>query len=354
MSNSPPSIKQAIHISRGNIALPRRAKALSLRDSLEQGPSHIDATLHLKARREYWSRSYEQVELLAGDKPSLKVDRKFKQSIENDIIDVTEVFDRVGQFSSGLPIVVWTTSAWLDRLQLFWLLAGVKKLSIDINRFWIAEPFVPEHDDSQISLPIGAVSEAKLMESLVFAKSLSESYRDESSKLWSAFAGPDPRKFCKLRERGLESFPHLKTETEPYRYGFPRRTSDGRLRMSEPDELLLSAIHEGGCIRPVDVIKNKLIDSPLFSVYHEHFVGFRLHQWHEHTSRGSVLISEPREGANSLTRIAYRLTDRGVKLLAEGLDSLPDAPAMDVGGVRAYGEPWVVEETEGDWNICEL
>ncbi|HUG19643.1 MAG TPA: hypothetical protein VMM56_11725, partial [Planctomycetaceae bacterium] len=92
----------------------------------------------------------------------------------------------------------------------------------------------------------------------------------------------------------------------------------------------------------------------LFSVYHEHFVGFRLHQWHEHTSRGPVLISEPREGAISLTRIAYCLTDRGIKLLTEGLDSLVDAPAMDVGGVRAYAEPWVVELNDGDWSICEL
>jgi hypothetical protein len=156
--------------------------------------------------------------------------------------------DRTGEFSlsatvsgwpSSQPIVVWAAPrAWSDQLFLWWTLDALAREHVDLSRVYRAAP-VTYHPLAAT----GAAPRLELARALAQAQPIAPELVDASRELWRSFASPSPLPFDELRRAGRSAIPGLASIAEPHGWWFPRLI-DGRLRLSEMDELLLYAFDD--------------------------------------------------------------------------------------------------------------
>ncbi|HEV7280002.1 MAG TPA: hypothetical protein VGN57_07290 [Pirellulaceae bacterium] len=352
MDRLPLTIAESLHLIPSVSALDRAAPRIWCLDSVWIGPCSPDPVRHGALRREEFERLEAAIAADAPkDRRTSRLRREGRKNLDQDVLTADDLRQRLEAFSPLLPIVVWTTSAWTDRLFLWWVCDALRRAEVDLDRVYVAEPSLSEDDPHRASECLGIFNEPELAEASALAQPLTRELRDASADLWLAFAGPDPTAFDRLRRLPSAALPR---SCEPFRYGFPRRDPDGTLRLSELDQRLLGFLREDEWRRPIDLLIAASPDEPLLFPYRERFVGYRLQRWRERKSEEPYLISEPRpDGVNSFTRVAYRLSE-GAKALADGIDSLSQAPPMEIGGCVAYVDPYVVEEDDGDWRIARL
>ena len=97
---------------------------------------------------------------------------------------------------------------------------------------------------------------------------------------------------------------------------------------------------------------------PVFDILGDAFIPYRLWQWATTRQDDPAIVhrEEIAEGVSHVNRVAYRLTNRGAKLLDEGWKRPGDAPTMFIGGFEAYSSehPWVRTGTKDDWRAMQI
>jgi hypothetical protein len=292
-------------------------------DSLVIGPSCRDAVAHARARATWWGSPDESDQL----------------------------------YSPGIrwapPIIVWTSANPLDRVNLWRTCSWLRHRDISPRDVLVIE-FDPAPVKDVTSLPRPRCSEsvAEQPDELLL-KRLERAYpwrparHDRAVALWDKYVDANLQRFARACKRGVEGFPELASLWGMLSAFFPRKAHDGTLRLNRFDELLLTAlsgewqtavamfVHESQTGRDL---------RDLVSCTGDLFLPRRLDDWVAH---GSVAAVERAVGPKSHTPMlsaVYRLTERGMRLRAEGLTQISDAPRLLVAGTAAYAteSPWAL------------
>jgi Domain of unknown function (DUF1835) len=263
--------------------------------------------------------------------------------------------DRAGEFSlsatlsswpSTQPIVVWAAQhAWSDQLFLWWTLDALARAHVEPSRVYWAAP-VTHHRLAAT----GAAPSSELARALAQARPIAPELVDASRELWRCFASPSPLPFDELRRAGLSAVSDLASIAEPHGWWFPRLI-DGRLRLSEMDELLLY-VFDNDWRGPTALLRGMRaadITDRLFNVYGDMIVIARLTEW---VGRG--VLEYQRRGGVGWGEHAFRLTDVGRRLRDEGMQSVAEAPAIYTGGCRTHDPAWpfVRVVDSGGWRLA--
>src|SRR5207249_6804396 len=132
------------------------------------------------------------------------------------------LIERLAAFPERHPIVVWSSPAWSDQLQLFWVLDAAERGGIDPKRLRLAEP-----RGAHAELGLGAFNADQIREAIPRARPLDRPALREGAKLWRLFAADSPEGFDAARRRGSRRFPHLAKAAEDWGRYFPRRGKGG-------------------------------------------------------------------------------------------------------------------------------
>ncbi|MCH8047625.1 MAG: hypothetical protein IID44_28360 [Planctomycetes bacterium] len=350
-----PSFENSVHVTHGYYSLDSVCKQIAIPNSLMLGPCHRDDRTHQVLRERFWDEFEEQrLSLLSDAQRSWVFSQEGQDQQKASTINADQLRRKVSALPPTTPLVVWSTRAWDDRLYVWWTAAALQCCSSATGRVWLAESRAFEMDNEERIWSLLSHNQNQLDQVLEQAILASGEYLDEASQLWQAYADPSPLEFDRLRRTTSTQFPDLRDVAEPHGYGFPNIDQNARLRLSDLDQFLLGWLSPDKWTRPLDVIIGMMkTDGRMFCAYNESFPAFRLHQWRNHRPERPTIVSEHREGANSLTRITYRLTDHGSGIVHRGLDALDDAPAMHVGGCRVYdpAHPWVRRNGGDGWVI---
>lgn len=320
----PPAIADAIHVvssesGAGQLlaAGARRARIRISNDRLTSGPCDVDPVRH-EELRQAWARWYikrlpleELRAAIAGDE----------------------------------PVVLWGTGAFADLVWLWWALDALRRIGADGPRFLLARP----RRDHPLET-VGGSSPEKALVALEAAQPITDDVWREGVELWRKYASPSPLAFDEARRTGSVVFPELTSSTDLFGAWFPRFI-DGRIRLSELDEVLL------GALDPSWITASKLLGRlPAHQMemvawpFEPYFFLERLRGW---AVRG-VLEREEVADENPWTRDRFRANEKTRALVDEGLDWIDDAPSLHVGGcvVNNPASPWVRIEDGLGWRIA--
>lgn len=358
MSSSPGRLDSVIHLgSCGALSTLGKSNAIvPLEDSLFVGPCDANPETHGDKRREFWLEVFDQIPDYAKSKH--RKNRKLLESaLYERVYSVASLGSALGSMDESLPIVLWTSREWSERLRLWWTLDAVRCLSIDASRVWIAESRTPDCDISKTEDDEVAAHGIELMrQAFDRAEKIGERKLSDGADLWRSFASHSPRDFDQARKSGAQSFEELPIISVGYRYYVPR--SDGhRMALSEFDQTIFDQIGASSWVRPYDVFIYTLHHPvPTMSWCLPRMVNLRIRQWHSHRHDNPVFESRPIDGANSLTTTEYRLTEIGRQIRDAGLDTADEAPSMFLGGCEYYAgqSPWVIKGNQDDWSIQRL
>ncbi|XXT14795.1 hypothetical protein WME94_31565 [Sorangium sp. So ce429] len=170
--------------------------------------------------------------------------------------------------------------------------------------------------------------------------------------LWDRYVDENPLLFVESCVHGAEGFPELAPLWALLSCFFPRRTTEGVLRLSRFDELLLTILSMEWQT-PVAAFVHKSQSGvelrQLLSCTGDLFLPWRLEHWADHGSSPAMERAPgpkpPNAGYPMLSEV-YRLTERGMRLREQGLEQLTDAPSLPVAGTEAYSPSasWVLLE----------
>jgi hypothetical protein len=255
-----------------------------------------------------------------------------------------------------MPVIVWVTPNFQHRLELWRTCSGLRDKGIAHQDILIVDlPSLPRSPDAPpLTEPFQSYdcvfyhSDEALTAHLSAARPCTRERYDKAVALWEKFVDPDPRPFVRSCRQGLAGFPELGSIWAFLSHFFPRLSTDGSLRLSRYDELLLEAMS----VRwrtPVKVYIHLIREHyPFMSCMGDLTVTFRLAAWAEHDARPAAVerAPDPKKGPEDLMLSSiYRLTKHG-KQVRERLTDLTDAPRLPVGGTEAYApeSPWVLRE----------
>jgi hypothetical protein len=329
----PPSFAEAIHLVSSDSAMGhlkqagvqagmRTTRIHVFADRLTSGPCDVDP-----ARHEQLRRAWDAERWMPGCTDLLGLDG-LRAAIAGDE-----------------PVVLWGTRAFADLVWLWWALDGLGRVGAEGPRFFLARP----HPDEPLAT-VGGSTPDDARAALAAARPITDDERREGAALWIEYASPSPLAFDEARRTGSTVFPELTGSAELHGAWFPR-VADGRLRVSELDEVLLGGIDDTW--RTASVVLSTLPPDrlarlawpfePLFAVY-------RLRAW---ATRGA-LAHEPLADENPWARDRFRATDRTRALLGHGLAGVGDAPQLYVGGclVDDPTSPWVRREDDAGWRLA--
>jgi hypothetical protein len=157
------------------------------------------------------------------------------------------------------------------------------------------------------------------------------------------------KRVAEVRACSPSVFPELTSSAELHGAWFPR-LSDGRLRLSELDELLLGGFDDSWRTTS-DFFKTLQLDrlARLAWPFQSFFPITRLRAW----AALGVLEREELVDENPWAQDQFRATERTRALLEHGLDDVGDAPQLYVGGcvVNDPASPWVRIEDDAGWRL---
>ncbi|WP_437606822.1 hypothetical protein WMF20_38675 [Sorangium sp. So ce834] len=251
-----------------------------------------------------------------------------------------------------LPAVLWAAKSLDDRVNLWRTCSYLRSLGIEHSDVLIVEfdriygtmkrfpepPRIPPFDCS------GSVAhhpDEVLLDGLDKARPWPVERYEHAIHLWESYADENPLPFVERCIAGAEDFPELASLWALLSYFFPRRTTEGTLRLSRYDDLIFAILSAEEWQTPVRVICNKsqlgLDLRDLVSCTGDLFLGDRLAHWAQHDLSGAVERAPgPKPPDYPLLSKVYRLTERGMRLRDKGLDQLSDAPRLPIAGTEAY------------------
>lgn len=244
--------------------------------------------------------------------------------------------------ADDLPVIVWATRAYADLVWLWWIMDGLGRLH---RSPFVARPLLAD----PLSTVGGATPEEGLA-ALADLRAVRDDELMEGCDLWRMYAAPEPLAFDEARRRGSPVFPEFGESAKLHGTWFPR-LEDGRLRMAENDELLLSRLTDQWMTVRELYFKISGYERLLWP-----FGGSipvrRLREWAAH----GAVAREVRDCDSHLEQDAFCLTDKARALLVNGLEGVGDAPPLYVGGCRLYdpAAPWVRVADGSGWRIIRL
>lgn len=245
---------------------------------------------------------------------------------------------RVAIGDGRLPVVVWASRGFSDLLWLWWVLDGIERLDCP-EPLLVARPW-----PADLSGRVGGATVDEAEAALAAARPVTHRERREGSELWRKFAVANPLPFDEARRNGSIVFPELSECGDVYGAWFPR-LEGGRLRLSQLDELLLGSLREQWLTMPelMGELSGRERQLDAFGLM---VAVLRLKDW---AARG--VVQHRRCDAE---QDAFRLTDRARALLAQGLESVGDAPVIDVGGCKLGdpAAPWVRVADGSGWRLA--
>ncbi len=322
----PPTFAEAIHLvssgpASGNVkqAGAPRARIRYSDERLTSGPCDVDPVRHEELRgrdSEFWMRRLGLEDLRAA-------------------------------IAGDAPVVLWATRAYSDLVWLCWALDGLGRIGAEGARFFLARP---QPKDPLETTGGSTPEEARI--ALEAARPITPDEWREGADLWIKFASPSPLAFDEARRRGSSVFPELTSSAELHGAWFPRLT-DGRLRLSELDELLLGVLDDSWRTTS-DLLKMLPLDRlvRLAWPFHPFIPIYRLRAWATH----GALEREALADENPWVQDRFRATDRSRALLERGLDDVGDAPQLYVGGclVNDPTSPWLRIEEDSGWRLTRM
>lgn len=325
----PPSIAEAIHLVFSDSGMgqllgagAKRERVHGSGDALTSGPCDVDPIRHEKLRQAWctqrgWSGSRHRVGL-----------ERLRAMIAGDE-----------------PVVLWGTRAYADLVWLWWALDGLRRVGAGGPRFLLARP---TPDDPLTTCGGSTPDEARA--AVATARPITDDEWREGVELWTKYASSSPLAFDEARRNGSRAFPELTSSAELHGAWFPL-FSDGHLRLSELDAVLLGGVGEAW-LTTFDLLQTlperqlarvEWPFRPLASIY-------RLREWATH----GVLEREVIVDENPWVQDRFRATNRSRALVEKGLGSVGDAPQLYVGGclVNDLTSPWVRAEDESGWRLA--
>ena len=284
-------IHDAIHImpgdSAGGALKPTRMRVRVDHDMLACGPCDPDPRRHANLRSAFWKSEYE----LGGWRWTPHHDLKWP---------------RTGR------VALWTSSRLADRL-FFW--RAVDRLADREIELWRVEA----RSAGSVVRGVGAMPPGGIRHSVARARSMNTQDLAAARRAWRAFTSGDLEVVARLVDRELRS---------AILDSLPRR-SDGHLRVSKRDEMLLRGFNSWRT--PLDALKPHL--SKLL-VFGDLVILTRLLRW-------TRMPNPTLTARNFAATISWKgpelmLTPFGRRVLEE-LPSPADAPPLFMGGQEIYG-----------------
>ncbi|WP_437655340.1 hypothetical protein [Sorangium sp. So ce1182] len=258
------------------------------------------------------------------------------------------------------PVVLWVSSSVHERVNLWRACSWLRHLGIACGDVLILEfePRPPAGVPEEPMPPFDCSSSVSdhpddvLREHLDNAQPWPRERYDRAIRLWDSYVDENPSPFVESCIRGVEGFPELAPLWALLSCFFPRRATEGALRLSRFDELLLTILSMEWQT-PVAVFAHKsqlgVELRQLLSCTGDLFLPCRLEHWADHDPIPAMERApgpKPPDAGYPMLSEVYRLTERGVRLRDRGLEHLADAPRLPIAGTEAYApsSPWVVLE----------
>ncbi len=321
-------MEEAIHFvsgsaARGNLMGAGARKGIYSDDRLTSGPCDVDPDRHAELRRAWDTEAAPGINW-------------------RDPLDLATLGAAIARDE---PIVLWGTRAFSDLVSLWWVLDGFGRIGAARSRFFLARP----HSEHPF-VTLGHLTSAAARIALAAARPVTDDEWRAGAELWLQYASASPLAFDQARRRGSSAFPELTTSAELHAAWFPR-IKDGRLRLSELDEVLLGGARDSS--RTASAIFGTLTEDrvdQLVGPFDAYFPVERLRAWATH----GVLEREALPDDNPFAQDRFRATDRARALLDHGLEHVSDAPPMYVGGCRVNDptSPWVRIEDDSGWQLA--
>jgi hypothetical protein len=301
-------------------------------DRLLTGPSHPSPLEHVRKRQMWWNSD--------------------------------ELWDSLYSSETrwDLPVITWVSSSLHERVNLWRTCSWLRDLGLACNDIVILElepvtrSRARSHEGSKrpfdCSQSVSDHPDDTLLARIEKASPWPPERYARAVRLWNSYVDEDPLPFVESCSAGVEGFPELAPLWVFLSSFFPRRTTEGALRLSRFDEITLSRL-SSDWQTPAGVAAQK--SETLVDMWHllfctgDLFLPRRLEHWADHESSAAVERAPgpkpPNAGYPMLSEV-YRLTERGIRLRDKGLDQLSDAPRLPVAGTEAYSPsaPWVLLE----------
>jgi hypothetical protein len=294
-------------------------------DILIIGPCRRDVLEHARVRKAWWPLPIPPQEPEEWDR-LYSVDIRWEQ-----------------------PVVVWVSGSPADRVNLWRTCSRLRDLGISHRDVFILElertpRRNPDHDPFGCTDCVADHRDEVLLARLAEARPWPRARYDRAVSLWDRFVDEDLSRFARSCVRGLTGFPELARVWLLVSSFFPRKTSEGTVRLSRFDELLLHRL-SAEWETPVTVYaRGPEPWEQLICCTGDLFIPERLEHWANHGTDPAVeRAAGPKPGTHMLSFV-YRLAERGMRLRTRGLEHLADAPPLPIAGTKAYapGAPWVV------------
>lgn len=319
---------------------------ISLPDNLVLGPASRSVKVHPKIRQRFWQLVYA----------SVRSDPDFNEVAQDSVALAGADGVAEAQARKGGPIFVWGTGTWNDLLMLGWLFDGVARRRGDWDRVKLA-------GDLRITMPLGWFNPAQLSLYGQYAQDVSVPLRKALVELWRAYTAETPEHLERLRQAPPELLPTLVEGLGIYASQFPQRVARSRrLRLPLVDEVLLRIVPTRRFVRFHELFKTppsraRWPRSGLYSMlsyFGDISPQARLAAWSIGPNPAIEQIALPAGGdpGGRPYNVSWRLTDRGRRLVANGLDGPEDLPDLVVGGYSLErAEPWCCAYRGAGWRL---
>jgi uncharacterized protein DUF1835 len=343
-------LPSGIHVVRGDspagaLKSAGAKRIVPLPDNLAIGPSSRSVKLHPKIRERYWRMEYAAA----------------RCDVE-DMTGATELLGGEGvarAVASGRaqPLVIWATGFWSDLLMLGWLLDSAGRRGGEWDRVALV-------GDMRATMPLGWLNPEQLFPFGRAAAPVSASLRGQLVEVWRAFTAPTPEHLERLHRTAPSALPTFLDGLGVYASLLPRRISSARrLRLPLVDEVLLRLVPTRRFVRFPELFKGaspsraRWPKAGLFSMlsyFGDLVVQARLATWSIGPNPAIQQIALPlgSDPGGRPYNTSWRLTERGRKLIADGLDGPEDCPEQLVGGYSSErAENWCCAITTTGWRL---
>lgn len=344
-----PTFHEVIHLAHGGSTFGHlRAlgakRVIGAEDSLTTGPASIVPRTHALLRVAYWRAFNRALPRLPGVRaPRYSTSR-------GTIVSASEL--KVGlRGRSGLPIVLWSGTAWDDLLFGWWACDALIRSKVSPSDIWVASTTAEFNRHAKRQLPSAAhADDDDVLRVFTFSRRCTSAFLRSGARLWRAFTTGD----LGALQRSV-SLPAPAAAFVPQVQSIGRKK---RFRLSAYDSRLLGMFASGDWSMAMGRLKDATTRHAFMSLldgYGDLLIPVRLADWAAHAP--AVLECRPTGQATSYLHAAeYRLTKKGMAIVREGLPDLAIAPEMVVGGFVAYApdSKWGCETVDGEWRFVRL
>jgi hypothetical protein len=259
--------------------------------------------------------------------------------------------------SRARPPMIWATGFWSDLLMLGWLLENAARHPGEWDGVSLA-------GDLRATMPLGWLNPEQLYPFGRAAAPVAAPLRRQLVEVWRAFTAPMPEHLERLRRTPPSALPTFLDGLGVYASLLPRRVPPARsLRLSLVDEVLLRIVPVRRFVRFPELFKGaspsraRWPKAGLFSMlpyFGEVFIQARLAAWSIGTSPviQQIALSPGSDPGGRPYDTSWRLTERGRRLVANGLDGPEDCPAQVIGGYSSERtESWCCAITANGWRL---